>query len=333
MSEQINWIKVYRDIRKHWIWKDAEYLRAWLTIIMEVNYKEKKVLINSKLFICQRGQSLNSLETWSRLFGYWGKTKTRRFFNLLDKDDMIRHKSETVTTRLTVLNYDKYQGSRNADETQMKRERTADETEAIYKQEIKELKEEIRKLRNNNPPPTPQGGDVKPMKICPYQKIFDKYHHILPQLPRIDPKDPLLDKIKARVRGAWLKFGYDGLVEYFELVSRKPFLLGEMRGGWKADLYWLLRRCNMVKVRVSGSYGETGGGACKDCSGSKILKLYIVDDNRNEEEVGLSCGECANGELTIKKVSSLFGRTIWDGRVIVKKELWDKYLEKRKVVV
>ena len=79
------WIKVFRSIRKHWIFKDAEKFRAWMIILMEVNHSDYKVNLKNEIFICKRGQSLNSLEKWSNLFGKnWNKSKTRRFLKLLE---------------------------------------------------------------------------------------------------------------------------------------------------------------------------------------------------------------------------------------------------------
>jgi hypothetical protein len=49
---------------------------------------------------------------------------------MLEKANMIRIANETVTSRLTVLNYNEYQQPRNADETQMKRKRNGGETQA-----------------------------------------------------------------------------------------------------------------------------------------------------------------------------------------------------------
>jgi hypothetical protein len=111
------WIKLNRSVQQHWIWNDAEYLRAWVAILIEVNHADKKVLINKSLLDVARGESLNSLETWGKKFGNWSKSKTRRFLEMLEKDGMVARKSERITTRLTVLNYSKYQDSRNGGDT------------------------------------------------------------------------------------------------------------------------------------------------------------------------------------------------------------------------
>ena len=86
--------------------------------------------LGNKLINCKRGDSLNSLDTWAKLFGKgWNKSKVRRFFKLLESDNMIVTKNEQKTTRLTVCKYDSYQEVRNADETQVKRKRNASETQ------------------------------------------------------------------------------------------------------------------------------------------------------------------------------------------------------------
>ena len=124
------YISLHRKIIDNWVFKNPDHLKAWITILMVVNHSSAKVIIGGKLFSCDRGESLNSLDTWSDKFGRnWNKSKVRRFFNLLESDHMVVTKSEQKTTRLSVCNYDNYQNPRNTDETQMKRKRNADETQ------------------------------------------------------------------------------------------------------------------------------------------------------------------------------------------------------------
>ena len=40
------YIKLYRDIRSHWIWSDPDYLRAWVDLLMMVNHEDRQVLFN-----------------------------------------------------------------------------------------------------------------------------------------------------------------------------------------------------------------------------------------------------------------------------------------------
>ena len=138
----MSWIKLHRKIYAHWIFKDAERLRAWIIILGHVNFKEEKVALGNDLLICKRGESLMSLDSWAKLFGKnWNKSKVRRFLNLLQNDSMIVLTNEKITTRLTVCNYDTYQDERNASETQVKRKRNASETQVTPTKESKEYKE------------------------------------------------------------------------------------------------------------------------------------------------------------------------------------------------
>ena len=135
-----SWIKLFRDINKHWIWQNSDYLKWWLDILLEVNHAPAKVVIKNKIYDCNRGEKLYSLDTWADRWGT-NKSKVRRFLQLLQNDNMIVLKSETQTTRLIVCKYDTYQDMRNGDETQMKRKRNANETHLTPIEEGKEEKE------------------------------------------------------------------------------------------------------------------------------------------------------------------------------------------------
>lgn len=135
-----SWIKLFRDINKHWIWQNSDYLKWWLDILLEVNHAPAKVVINNKIYDCNRGEKLYSLDTWAARWGT-NKSKVRRFLTLLQNDNMIVIKSETQTTRLTVCKYDTYQDMRHGDETHLKRKRNACETHLTPIEEGKEEKE------------------------------------------------------------------------------------------------------------------------------------------------------------------------------------------------
>lgn len=127
-------------MKEHWLWRDAEKLKWWLDILMEVNHEGRKVLLKGSLIECNRGQCVKSLETWAK---DWRTTKktVRTFFLLLQKDSMVVLESVTVSTRITVCNYESYQDCGNGLETQSKRKVNAAETQPSPKQELKELKE------------------------------------------------------------------------------------------------------------------------------------------------------------------------------------------------
>lgn len=134
------WIKIHRKIEGHWLYKNSKHLHWWIDILLSANYEKRKFLIKGKLIECNAGETVNSLETWAKRWGV-DKTVTRRFLKLLENDSMIVLKNETVTTRITICNYESYQSIGNADETQVKRTRNASETHLTPTKEDKEDKE------------------------------------------------------------------------------------------------------------------------------------------------------------------------------------------------
>jgi hypothetical protein len=135
----IGWIKLHRKITEHWIWSKPEYFQWWVDILMSANFENKKVLIKNQVIECNRGDVLYSYETWANRWKT-NKSKAMRFLKMLEKDNMICIKSETVTTRLTICKYDSYQEIGNDSETQVKRNRNASETQVKPTKESKEIK-------------------------------------------------------------------------------------------------------------------------------------------------------------------------------------------------
>jgi hypothetical protein len=139
------WIKIHRSITNHWLYSEKRVyskLEAWYDMLIAVNYSDSKTLIKGKLYEVKRGQSIMSLDSWAKRWS-WDKSKVRRFLNTLQNDNMIELKSDTITTQLTICNYESYQGERNTDETPVKRKRNADETQTTLIEERKEEKKFI----------------------------------------------------------------------------------------------------------------------------------------------------------------------------------------------
>ena len=138
------WIKIHRDIQNNWIYDNNEYLAAWIKILVNVNYKSKNVVINGKLYTCERGSSLYSIGTWVKVFGSpWSPRKIRTFFQLLEKCQAVVTRGDAKTTRLTVCNYETYQDQRQAgDEHYAEKRQAGDEHLTTTKERKKERKKE-----------------------------------------------------------------------------------------------------------------------------------------------------------------------------------------------
>lgn len=110
------WIKLYRSIRKHWLWEDAEKLKWWIDILLQANHQDNKFLLGSELVVIERG-SFHTSEL--KLSQRWGVSKTtiRKFLELLEEDKMIEVKKSKKGTTIKVSNYEGYQSISEEEKT------------------------------------------------------------------------------------------------------------------------------------------------------------------------------------------------------------------------
>lgn len=89
------WIKLYRGIRKHWIWEPRIFSKfeAWVDMLLQANHASQKILLGNELVQVERGSFITSelklMERWK-----WSKTKVRSFLKLLEEDGMIVKKTD-----------------------------------------------------------------------------------------------------------------------------------------------------------------------------------------------------------------------------------------------
>lgn len=110
------WISLHRQIQDHWIWQDANKLKWWIDILLTVNNAPGKVQLGNEVFVCNRAESLLSLQSWASRW-HVSKDTARNFMTLLENDQMIIRVSIGKSTRLTVCKYDDYQVSSHVNQT------------------------------------------------------------------------------------------------------------------------------------------------------------------------------------------------------------------------
>ena len=161
------WIKLNREINNHWVFQNSDYFKWWVDILLEVNYAPAKVVIKGKVYECGRGEKLYSLDTWATRWKT-NKSKVRRYFDLLQKENMIELKNETQTTRLKVCKYEDYQETEKESETQTKRKRNANETQTTP----------IKESNNNNNIITINNIEERKLKfaktLIPFVEIYGR---------------------------------------------------------------------------------------------------------------------------------------------------------------
>ena len=102
------WIKIHRDITKHWIFQDAEKFKWWIDMLFLASYEDNKTLVKNQIADIKRGQFVGSL---SFLAKRWGVSRDRvaAFLKLLQSEGMIAKESSKNITQITICNYESYQ--------------------------------------------------------------------------------------------------------------------------------------------------------------------------------------------------------------------------------
>ena len=140
------WLKLYRSIQNHWLWEDKPFSRgqAFVDLLLMANHKDNKILFNGELIEVKRGSRITSLRQLSEAWG-WSTKKTKKFLELLEKDNMITVKSDNKKTLVTIENYGVYQEVGNIEETQEKHQGNSEETQRKNKRNSKEIQKKTNK--------------------------------------------------------------------------------------------------------------------------------------------------------------------------------------------
>lgn len=103
------YVKVFRALMDHWIWKDANKLKWWLDIIFLCNIKENKMLKGTTLVTIERGSFHTSINNLSLRWEI-DKRKVGRFLKMLENDCMIETDRSRYGITIKVVKYEEYQG-------------------------------------------------------------------------------------------------------------------------------------------------------------------------------------------------------------------------------
>lgn len=148
VSTDKGYIKLYRDIRDHWIWSgdDEPFDRAhaWIDLIMLMNHKDRETLFDGRMIVVKRGHKITSLRKLSKRWN-WSIHKVSDFLNTLEEAGMISQVRDTKKTLINVINYDFYQGSDSPSGTQKGHRRNTQGTQKRHSRDTEGNKQDIKK--------------------------------------------------------------------------------------------------------------------------------------------------------------------------------------------
>jgi hypothetical protein len=144
------WIKLHRRILFSPVYELDVFSRgqAWVDLLLLANHDEGEFRVRGNRIKITRGQlgwSEKNLATrWK-----WSRGKVARFLNDLEKDQQIVQQKSRLTTIITILNYNEYQGGGQQNEHQIGQQ-TGQQTEQQTGQQTSINKKERRKEEKNN---------------------------------------------------------------------------------------------------------------------------------------------------------------------------------------
>ncbi|MEX5935728.1 DnaD domain protein [Mammaliicoccus sciuri] len=162
------WISLHRSIENHWLYEeDRKFSKfeTWIDLLLMVNHKDNKTIMDGKLVTVKRGQRITSLrklgDRWK-----WSLTKVDSFLRLLEQDKMIVVKKDTKKTLVTIVNYDIYQ---NIDLEKRHRK----DSEKTEKEQRKDSEKTQKKTNNNDNKENNENNVNKENKKTP--SVYDFY--------------------------------------------------------------------------------------------------------------------------------------------------------------
>jgi len=225
----MGWIKIDRNIVNHWLWSDEKKLKWWLTILMEVNYKDKVMSLGYKTYHVKRGQSSRSIRSWAAIFET-GTKSVLRFFDMLEEDELISRKvigkGKHSTTLLTICEYSSYEIDSDENETQ---------------------KDTLNSTQGNTQEGTQEGYNIRKEESKEGKKEEDNISSSSEKSDNIDTLAPHKNVSKTNKRPT-----KDLVIEYFvengysQQAAERAFDYYES-GTEPGQVYWRDSRGNIVK--------------------------------------------------------------------------------------
>lgn len=137
------WIKIHKSIMAHWLWDDPFTLKAWMDILLNANYADKKTMFDGNLITVNTGQIITSIRKLSERWGC-SKEKVSKILDMFAADGMLIVDKNNKRTLLTVVNYRVYQNTCDTEsDTESDTDKDTDSPQHKNNKEIKENKNNI----------------------------------------------------------------------------------------------------------------------------------------------------------------------------------------------
>jgi len=239
------YVKLWRKLQSDPMWLSEKFTRgqAWVDLVGLANHSGGFFRVRGNKVEVKRGQlgysELSLADRWK-----WSRGKVRRFLAELESEmeQKIVQQKTFLTTLITILNYEIYQGDGTTHST-------ADGQQTVQQTDSRRYTNKNDKNDKND----------KNEILCPQKAIVDLWEEMLPELPK--PKDWGPER-QALLRARWTESekrqSLDWWKRFFEYIRESSFLMGDIdpapdRKRFFASLPWVLKKANFLKI-IEGNY-------------------------------------------------------------------------------
>ena len=220
-------VKVYRNITNNTLWDDKPFSRghAWIDLLLRVNHKPSKVLVDDTWIEIKPGETIWSIKDMANRWG-WSRGKVARFVDGLQTEHMVNQKRTSKFTKITVVNWNKYQ--QNGHQTDIKRTSNGHQTDT--NKNVKNVKNDKEIYKSND--------------FVEMQNIYDLFIKLFEKNPNTYK---LTDKRKLKIKQRLKDAGAEMLTKAIKNTAESDFYRGDNNRGWKADLDFITRSYEQVE--------------------------------------------------------------------------------------
>ena len=240
------WVSLYRKTLDNPILKTSKKFstfEAWIWLLLNVNHKERKVVMGTSIYKVKKGAMITSMRKLCKVFG-WGNSRLRTFLILLQKDDMIVVKTNHSLTQITLLNYELLQDNKSVTNQKQDTNKSLPNTNNNVNNENKEIRESKFNIR--------------------VKEIFDEKH------------PACADQVYADFCNYWTESNIGGTKMKFEM--QKTFDISRRLAKWiQNSKDWNVEGKVELSEFKLDSTGYCYIGYCDKCGESDFYKEYDLN--------------------------------------------------------
>jgi len=232
------YIKIWRKLEDSGLLQMHGTFCLFMHMLLKATHKDIRIGMTD----LKRGQFISGrhqLAAAIKLTEQQLRTCEKKLHNL----NMIDSKSTNQFTIYTIVNYESYQDSSDADNKPITNEQQTGNKRVTTIQEHKHISTQEETLVASD------AGRPS----CPHEQIIALYHEHLPTLPGVKVWTA---KRKESLKSRWMedeaRQNLEFWSKYFRYVATSDFLTGRT-GTFQATLEWLVNSSNFVKV-IEGNY-------------------------------------------------------------------------------